>query len=100
MCRMRVLFLALLILAAEAASAVPLRTKRVATGLLKPVFATAPLGDRERLFIVERRGTVRILDISVDPPVLQDGNYLDIQTSVKDNEQEQGRSNRVVDTRL
>ncbi len=33
----------------------------VATGLSSPVFATAPSGDTERLFVVERGGLVRII---------------------------------------
>jgi glucose/arabinose dehydrogenase len=36
------------------------------------------------LFIVEQRGTVRILDISVDPPELVEDDYLDIRAAVKD----------------
>jgi glucose/arabinose dehydrogenase len=46
--------------------------KRVASGLSRPVFATAPPGDRKRLFIVEQfdaeqlpaTGRIRILDLS------------------------------------
>lgn len=34
---------------------------RVASGLAQPLYATAPPGDLERLFIVEQRGTIRIL---------------------------------------
>ena len=37
---------------------------RVATGLSQPVFAGAPPGDTSRLFIVERTGLVRILDLA------------------------------------
>ncbi len=36
-------------------------TTRVASGLAYPVFATAPAGDTERLFIVEQRGVIKIL---------------------------------------
>ena len=36
---------------------------RVASGLSAPVFVTAPTGDRRRLFIVEKTGRVRILDL-------------------------------------
>lgn len=46
----------------------PLTTVRVATGLTRPVFVTAPPGDNKRLFIVEQRsgsvGTIRILDLT------------------------------------
>jgi glucose/arabinose dehydrogenase len=38
-----------------------LTTVRVASGLLRPLFVSAPPGDLERLFIVEQDGTVRIL---------------------------------------
>ena len=39
---------------------------RVATGLSQPVFAGAPPGDTSRLFIVERTGLVRILDLATN----------------------------------
>ena len=40
----------------------PLTTERVANGLSRPVFATAPVGDLDRLFICEHQsGLVRIL---------------------------------------
>jgi glucose/arabinose dehydrogenase len=37
-------------------------TTRVASGLAYPIYATAPVGDAERLFIVQQRGQIRILD--------------------------------------
>src|SRR5262245_12155335 len=37
---------------------------RVASGLNQPVFATAPPGDVDRLFIVEKQGMIKILDLS------------------------------------
>ena len=43
-----------------------LTTERVAAGLSSPVFATAPPGDTQRLFIVEQTGTIRILDLATD----------------------------------
>ncbi len=39
----------------------PLTTVLVANGLTRPVFATAPPGDADRLFIVEQDGLIRIL---------------------------------------
>src|ERR1043165_4153733 len=36
---------------------------RVATGLNQPLFAGAPKGDTERLFIVEKEGLIKILDL-------------------------------------
>ena len=39
---------------------------RVATGLSQPVYVGAPPGDTSRLFIVERTGLVRILDLATN----------------------------------
>jgi glucose/arabinose dehydrogenase len=39
-----------------------LTTVSVASGLSRPVFVTSPPGDRERLFIVEQDGLIRILE--------------------------------------
>jgi glucose/arabinose dehydrogenase len=41
---------------APLARAVPIKTVRVAQGLSRPLYVTAPLGDTSRLFIVEQRG--------------------------------------------
>lgn len=49
----------------------PLTTERVALGLTDPVYVTHAPGDFDRIFIVEQVGRIRILDISVEPPVLQ-----------------------------
>lgn len=56
----------------------PLTTIRVASGLTRPVFVTAPPGDYKRLFIIEQRNSggvanqarIKILDLTVDPPVV------------------------------
>jgi Ca2+-binding RTX toxin-like protein len=37
---------------------------RVATGLSQPLFATAPPGDTGRLFLVEKTGQIKILDLA------------------------------------
>src|SRR5215470_7248353 len=37
---------------------------RVATGLTEPLFAGAPPGDTSRLFIVEKTGAIKILDLA------------------------------------
>jgi glucose/arabinose dehydrogenase len=37
---------------------------RVATGLSQPLFAGAPPGDTSRLFIVEKTGDIKILDLN------------------------------------
>lgn len=56
---------------------------RVADGLAQPIFVGAPPGDLERLFIVEREGTIKILDV-VTGEVLTE-NFLDISSSVTTN---------------
>jgi hypothetical protein len=48
---------------ATAFGVVPLATLRVASGLSRPVFVTAPPGDVDRLFIIEKRGIVKILNL-------------------------------------
>jgi glucose/arabinose dehydrogenase len=40
--------------------------RRVATGLDRPVFATAPPGDADRLFIALQRGDIRILKLATE----------------------------------
>ena len=82
---------ATLVLAAGAAGATPpLASERVAAGLTLPLYATSPPGDADRLFLVEQPGTIRILDISVEPPVLLAGDFLGIEGSVEDTANEQG----------
>jgi glucose/arabinose dehydrogenase len=45
--------------------AVPgLDATRVASGLIQPVFVTAPPGDYNRLFIVQQNGVIRILNLA------------------------------------
>ncbi len=43
---------------------VPLTTERVASALLRPVFATHAPGDANRLYIVEQRGVILVLDLT------------------------------------
>ena len=57
----------------------------VATGLSNPLGLERPPGD-DRFFVVEQRGTIRILQNGT----LQSGNFLDIQTLVNFDGQEQG----------
>ena len=61
-------------------------TERVASGLFRPVYVTAPAGDTERLFIVEQRGVIKILKNGTVLPVP----FLDIQNRVNDGGNEQG----------
>lgn len=55
----------LALLAADPAAAQGSLVERVATGLARPVFLTAPPGDRQRVFVVEQHtGQIRILRLS------------------------------------
>ncbi len=74
----------------QAAFAVDLATVLVASELTRPLYATAPVNDHNRLFIVEQAGIVRILDISVELPALQAGDFLDITSIVGSMGNEQG----------
>jgi glucose/arabinose dehydrogenase len=67
----------------------PLDTVRVASGLARPVFVTAPVGDTSRIFIVEQRtsniGQIRILNLPGN--TLQAAPYLSISPVATGNEQ-------------
>lgn len=60
----------------------------VVTGLVEPLFVTAPPGDTQRLFIVERRG--RILIHPRGTPTTNVTTFLDIQGVVDDSSGEMG----------
>ena len=49
-----------LVLAGTSLAQTPLKTVRVASGLTSPLFVTAPLGDFDRVFIVEQGGRIKI----------------------------------------
>jgi glucose/arabinose dehydrogenase len=57
---------ALTITPAASGAVVPLTTVRLASGLQKPVLATYAPGDETRLFIIEQRGIIRILDLTTN----------------------------------
>ena len=64
---------------------VPVAAERVATGLSRPVFATAPPDDTDRLFIIEQHtGQIEILDLNSG---LITGTFLDIDGLSTGNEQ-------------
>jgi glucose/arabinose dehydrogenase len=63
-----------------AASASTITATRVATGLASPLFATAPPEDAAHLFIVERGGQIRILDLNTGQ--LQTTPFLDVSAQV------------------
>jgi glucose/arabinose dehydrogenase len=54
-----------------------LRATRVASGLVAPIYLTAPAGDA-RLFVVERRGTIRVIENGIVLPNF----FLDIRSMV------------------
>jgi len=65
-----------------------LTTVTVATGLDTPLFVTAPPGDTQRVFIVERRGTILIHPRGATPTAVT--TFLDIQNLVDDSFPELG----------
>ncbi len=58
----------------------PLATVRVASGLNRPIFVTHAPGDETRLFIVEQRGVIRILDFATE--TILESSFLDINNLV------------------
>ena len=62
------------------ASAVNLTTVTVASGLNRAVYVCSPPGDTTRLFIVERRGVIKILDLTTNTVLPTP--FLDIDASV------------------
>lgn len=65
------------------AQAIPaIKTKNViGTGLNLPLFVTHAPGDKCRLFVVEKRGVIKVIDISGATPTVI-GNFLDIDSLV------------------
>jgi glucose/arabinose dehydrogenase len=57
-------------------------TVRVASGLVRPIYATHAPGDATRLFIIEKQGRIRILKIDQSPPVLLATAFLDIDSII------------------
>ena len=74
--------LLLLATAGPLAAQSPLSATLVASGLSDPIFVTAPAGDFGRLFVVERGAdplaSVRLVDISQDPPLVQPWPYVTV----------------------
>lgn len=52
------------LLPAALPSCMTITTERVASGLANPLYVTAPAGDTGRLFIVERDGVIKILNLN------------------------------------
>lgn len=83
LCKIFVSTVALLIVLAGSGSAdagSPLAITRVASGLERPVFATHRVGVPDRLFIVEQRGVIQLLDLSTG--LLAGTPFLDIDSEV------------------
>lgn len=61
----------------------PLTTVRVASGLIRPVYVTAPDGDFSRIFVVEKRGRIRVITgIDTASPTLLGTPFIDIDFRV------------------
>ncbi|MBK7644291.1 MAG: PQQ-dependent sugar dehydrogenase [Planctomycetes bacterium] len=73
-------------LAGPLAAQSSMHTIRVASGVSSPVGVSAPVGDFNRLFIIEQgsgsTGRLRLLDLTQNPPVLQATPYLTV-TSIQ-----------------
>ncbi len=57
----------------------PLTTVRIIGGLNRPIFATHAPGDPDRLFIIEQRGVILVLDLNSNTLI---GTFLDIDALV------------------
>ena len=83
------LFTAFCAASADAQAQVPMTTTRVASGLARPLYVTAPAGDTSRLFILEQfsgtTGRVRILNLPGN--TLNATPYLSISPLATGNEQ-------------
>ncbi|WP_201838276.1 PQQ-dependent sugar dehydrogenase [Microvirga zambiensis] len=55
----------------------------IASGLYRPLFATAPTGDTDRLFVVSQGGTIKIHDLN--DPQATPKTFLDISSKVNNN---------------
>ncbi|MCE2884953.1 MAG: PQQ-dependent sugar dehydrogenase [Planctomycetaceae bacterium] len=70
---------------APAADAQTVRTKRIInTGLSLPTYVTHAPGDETRLFVLEKVGRIRIIDMTSATPTLLATSFLDINAIVDD----------------
>ena len=91
-CKIALLLLQFTVVAGLALQALPTLaatlTKRIATGLSRPVFVTAPPQDTQRLFVVEQRsgstGRIEVLDLNTNSVL---GTFLEIPNLKTGNEQ-------------
>ena len=69
--------------ATSAAQAPPaLKTKQIATGFSYPTFVTAAPGDSCRLFVTEKKGVIKIIDLSSGTPTVLATPFLNIDSLV------------------
>ena len=72
--------------AAVSAAGIPTGAQRVGAGFSRPIFATSPVGDFDRLFVAEQHtGRIRILD--PDTGTINATPFLDINSLATGNEQ-------------
>ena len=75
--------LAVTLAVASAADAQNVRTKRIVnTGLTYPTYVTHAPGDASRLFVLEKAGRIRIVDMTSATPTLLATNFLNIDPIV------------------
>jgi len=79
-------FVLAIVASAVSAAGIPTGTQRVGTGFSRPIFATSPPGDFDRLFVAEQHtGRIRILD--PDTQTINATPFLDINSLATGNEQ-------------
>ncbi len=74
--------LAALICTPAFAGVTPIKPKQIVTGLSLPTTIASVPGDTTRLFVVEKRGAIRIIDLTTTPPTLLTTPFLDIDPLV------------------
>ncbi len=81
-----------LLLASPCFAQTELTTELVADGFSRPVFVTAPPGDTERLFVVQQRGLIRIIELGSGsgPGTVRSTPFLDFTSFVSQSGNERG----------
>lgn len=74
--------IAAMICAPAFAGLTAIKPKQIATGLSLPTTIVSPPGDTTRLFVVEKRGAIRIIDLTTATPTLLTTPFLDIDPIV------------------
>src|SRR5688572_28804516 len=61
----------------------PLTTTRVvSSGIIRPIYVTYAPGDPTRVFVIEKRGLIRVLKIDINPPALLPTPFLDLDSQI------------------